>query len=673
MQQMAQGLASLGRGQDSMLVHMTPGEVHGLQSLAQQHGGSLTINPQTGLPEAGFLSSILPIAAGFMLGPAGFGVMSSAMAGLTVGGLTALATGDLKQGLMSGMGAYGGAGIGEALVGAAPTTPVGNWEAGMGAYPTAAPPPIPVTPSASLADAATSATGVRPEVMAQFGTQTPNGITLSGASQYGTPSMFSGTSVSGVNALANPVLDVVPTMSTPITPGSTDFVGGFGNDARQLAAVPVAAPVAAPVATPTFSGIPDDYSGRVPFSASAPTPSQFFNNKLSAGFDEAIKKPMDFIKANKGVVASTAIPLGLAGIQAMSAQPTLPASMAKPAVPTMFDNRQYSPGTRNPNFGQPGQPYFLGQGYTPSALSTAYAAAGGSMQDIQANSQPVMPPNQMIGGATPNENQFYPGANIARGGASVTPQAPSATEVVGGYDQNINQYTGEPVRMAGGGITYNQGDQTYSGEVQPYGSTYGSANLSDLFASTGFPKPLNFALDEIGRGMLPQIRQQAAPQYDYNPDNQQYTLRMAKGGKAKALDTEINTDEPSERDIYENTDDDAIAKLQKILGRSIAEKSMAGGGIASLNEYAAGGRLLQGPGDGMSDSIPAVIKGARPQRAALAQGEFVIPADVVSHLGNGSTDAGSKRLYAMMDKIRHARTGSKKQGRQINPDKFMIA
>jgi hypothetical protein len=73
----------------------------------------------------------------------------------------------------------------------------------------------------------------------------------------------------------------------------------------------------------------------------------------------------------------------------------------------------------------------------------------------------------------------------------------------------------------------------------------------------------------------------------------------------------------------------------------------------------------------MSDSIPAVIGGKKPQRAALAQGEFVIPADVVSHLGNGSTDAGSKRLYAMMDKVRHARTGNKKQGRQINPAKFM--
>ena len=75
----------------------------------------------------------------------------------------------------------------------------------------------------------------------------------------------------------------------------------------------------------------------------------------------------------------------------------------------------------------------------------------------------------------------------------------------------------------------------------------------------------------------------------------------------------------------------------------------------------------------MSDSIPAVIKGARPQRAALADGEFVVPADVVSHLGNGSTEAGSKHLYKMMDRIRKARTGNPKQGKQINANKFLPA
>jgi hypothetical protein len=92
-----------------------------------------------------------------------------------------------------------------------------------------------------------------------------------------------------------------------------------------------------------------------------------------------------------------------------------------------------------------------------------------------------------------------------------------------------------------------------------------------------------------------------------------------------------------------------------------------------ISTYAAGGqpRYLSGGGDGMSDSIPATINGNQPAR--LADGEFVIPADVVSHLGNGSSKAGAKQLYSMMDKVRSARTGTKKQGRQINPNKFLPA
>ena len=89
------------------------------------------------------------------------------------------------------------------------------------------------------------------------------------------------------------------------------------------------------------------------------------------------------------------------------------------------------------------------------------------------------------------------------------------------------------------------------------------------------------------------------------------------------------------------------------------------GGLAGL----ARGRYLGGPTDGMADKIPANIEGKQP--AALSHGEFVIPADVVSHLGNGNSDAGAQRLYAMMDKIRKARTGTTKQGKQINPDKYL--
>jgi hypothetical protein len=91
---------------------------------------------------------------------------------------------------------------------------------------------------------------------------------------------------------------------------------------------------------------------------------------------------------------------------------------------------------------------------------------------------------------------------------------------------------------------------------------------------------------------------------------------------------------------------------------------------ALTSSYARGG-YLNGAGDGMSDSIPATIEGKQPAR--LADGEFVVPADVVSHLGNGSSKAGSKRLYAMLDKVRKARTGTKKQGKQIKADKYLPA
>ena len=91
------------------------------------------------------------------------------------------------------------------------------------------------------------------------------------------------------------------------------------------------------------------------------------------------------------------------------------------------------------------------------------------------------------------------------------------------------------------------------------------------------------------------------------------------------------------------------------------------GGIATL----AHGKYLDGPTDGMADKLPANIDGE--QEARLSHGEFVIPADVVSHLGNGNSSAGAQRLYSMMDRIRQARTGTKKQGKQINPDKYVPA
>jgi hypothetical protein len=107
------------------------------------------------------------------------------------------------------------------------------------------------------------------------------------------------------------------------------------------------------------------------------------------------------------------------------------------------------------------------------------------------------------------------------------------------------------------------------------------------------------------------------------------------------------------------------------LGRSLGLASGGATGTYNLGGYSDGGRLLKGPGDGMSDHIPASIADKQPAR--LADGEFVVPADVVSHLGNGSTDAGARHLYSMMDRVRKARTGSTKQGKQIQPEKYMPA
>ena len=148
--------------------------------------------------------------------------------------------------------------------------------------------------------------------------------------------------------------------------------------------------------------------------------------------------------------------------------------------------------------------------------------------------------------------------------------------------------------------------------------------------------------------------------------------------------------DPSTQAALASGDTRGIAETMQALGYSPAEVAQAtGANVADVQAaydaalapetyygYAGGGeiamakgRYLQGGTDGMADELPARIGADQP--AALSHGEFVIPADVVSHMGNGNSDAGAKKLYQMMDKIRMARTGTKKQGKKINPDKFM--
>ena len=139
----------------------------------------------------------------------------------------------------------------------------------------------------------------------------------------------------------------------------------------------------------------------------------------------------------------------------------------------------------------------------------------------------------------------------------------------------------------------------------------------------------------------------------------------AAGGGLMSIQPTIGNDNHLNLNQY-NTDPTNSVQMFAYGGMPVA---MNHGGISSLGSYSDGGRMLKGPGDGMSDDIPASIAGSQPAR--LANEEFVIPADVVSHLGNGSSEAGAKVLYAMMERVRKARTGNPKQGKQIHAAKFM--
>ena len=116
---------------------------------------------------------------------------------------------------------------------------------------------------------------------------------------------------------------------------------------------------------------------------------------------------------------------------------------------------------------------------------------------------------------------------------------------------------------------------------------------------------------------------------------------------------------------YIDVSDNYISPYSRNIEFPIGRGSYAAGGIAKLRE----GRYLSGSTDGMADKVPAEIDQVQP--AALSDGEYVIPADVVSHLGNGNSDAGAKVLDKFLVKVREARTGNGKQGKEIDPEKLL--
>ena len=184
---------------------------------------------------------------------------------------------------------------------------------------------------------------------------------------------------------------------------------------------------------------------------------------------------------------------------------------------------------------------------------------------------------------------------------------------------------------------------------------YGKVDVGGNFVKTS---------DKPGEGLM--SKQEFEDKYPFKTGETTASQNQAGGGDG-GMDPNLS---PGGEQAKDKMSPGAISALAQGFARQqttspnesvrLGLEALAGGGYLET-----GGKV----GDGMSDEIKASIDGN--QEARLSDGEFVVPADVVSHLGNGSSDAGAKRLYEMMDKVRTARTGNKQQGKEIKPERYM--
>ena len=278
-----------------------------------------------------------------------------------------------------------------------------------------------------------------------------------------------------------------------------------------------------------------------------------------------------------------------------------------------------------------GAPGYIGSqvGYAEGGIAQAMPSGG--------------PVEQMSRDNALGQNQMFPQSQLETPAFSSATNTPMGSNMIAAAgDVNVDPYTGAEKFAAGGGVQTVY-DLTTHRFAPPQNSDPVSNVMNQLAISEGGGGGGMGAASGVGAGAGPDAGFGGVGAASASSDGSDGGDGGGDGGGEAA-------------------------------GGLLRRRYAMGGGIAdhsSLGSYAAGGnpRLLKGPGDGMSDNIPAQIGASQPAR--LADGEFVIPADVVSHLGNGSTDAGAKKLHAMMDNVRRARTGRKSQGKQIKADKFL--
>jgi hypothetical protein len=600
LQNTANYLQSKGRGKDTMLVHMSPREVKGLQALAMAHGGSLTSNPDTGLPEAGFLENILPMVAGAALTIGSGGALSPLTAGLIVGGGYGLATGSITKGLLAGLGAYGGAGLGTSL-GAlgAETTAAATQKAATEGFKKVGEEAI----TAGLENLPVGSGGV--------GIPTESGMYFPGATPGAGTEIGSAAapSAAGTNYYQQAAQNYINPQNFPgLTP-------------TQVEAAKSGLPEAV-----RYGSTPEQYMGSLGRASAAQTATPTAN--VVTGLKEVSSSPSaagQFVKSNVGTLGSAIAPSLIGGDQQGVGQPGYQSDE--------YDERlrkyKLSPNYQAYEAPRP-NPYYQAQ----------YAAEGGIMK-LQGGGGPVERMSMMNTAMSP-QGGLYPMGMIDKTQYATPTQRPVSAELVTdapAYEKS------NPMLMAEGGIARyrNRGQVNV---LQDYLDRQGQQQLSPLPESVGVPRTGIFRDTDVDTARKDALT--AA------------MIRLGKASKGAGI-------KPM------TLPKTAIKGLGDISGATQDTTEAAAGGTMryNLGGYSDGGRMLKGPGDGMSDSIPATIAGKQPAR--LADGEFVVPADVVSHLGNGSTDAGAKKLYGMMDKIRKARTGKKKQAPAVKASRYMPA
>jgi hypothetical protein len=564
----AQHLASYGRGGDTELVHMTKGEIKGLQALALAHGGSLTINPNTGLVEAGFLKRLLPTIAGAALAATGVG---APMAALLVGGGYGLATGSVTKGLMAGLGAYGGAGLTSSL-------------GALGG-----------------------------EAAAQAGQQ----AAVTGFEKTAEEAAKSG--------LSNQFLDASRGMVEPQL-AQTFETAQNAQSYLNAQNFPKLAPetIQQYQASLNAPGVnPKDVisaAGRAQGAMGATT-----TGNIGRGIGEVFSSP----SAAGSFVKNNALTLGGALLPALTQDQKPPAGYTEDEYDRYLKGYRLSPNYQAYEAPRP-NPYYQAQ----------YAAEGGIMK-LQGGGGPVERMS-MANTAMNPQGGLYPQGMIDKTQYATPTQRPVSAEMV---EEAPAYERSNPMLMAEGGIArYRSKGQV--NVLQDYLDRQGQQQMSPLPENVGIPRTGIFRDTDVDTARKDALT--AA------------MIRLGKASKGAGIKP-VALPKTS------------IKGLGDISGATQDTTEAAVGGTMryNLGGYSDGGRMLKGPGDGMSDSIPATIAGKQPAR--LADGEFVVPADVVSHLGNGSTDAGAKKLYGMMDKIRKARTGKKKQAPAVKASRYMPA